>query len=393
MSDTALNLAKLKSANRYRILDCLRYAPLSRAELCEKIGLAKSSVTTITNEMIREGLLCEAGPAEKKNKAGRTRVLLDINDSFAFAVGIHFHRERISVAAVGLKGRVLFEFRRSFSVFSSPEEVLSYIKTYLLRGLSEAGLDPRRLVGIGVSSPGPLDEENGVILEPPNFPLFQNYPIVKRLQEDYGCPIFLENNAVSLALYEHYCVRPMSGVSLFVTVSEGVGGALLKNGELHRGVRGFTGEFGHISVDPWGEPCPCGNRGCLETYVTLRAMKRRFGFSSYPQVIDAALRGEKNEREIMDTLISTLGSALVTVTNLLDLDSVVLYGEYAYRSDRLALALESYLREHSLVCRMHGVSVLPSAQKEEAAAAAAAMPALNHFFKENTIFPRTIFSA
>lgn len=79
VSDAAHNIAELKNGNRYQILSCLRCATMSRAELSRQIGLAKSSVTTLTNEMIRQGLLREAGLAEKSNKAGRTRMLLSIN--------------------------------------------------------------------------------------------------------------------------------------------------------------------------------------------------------------------------------------------------------------------------------------------------------------------------
>ena len=108
MTDKALNVSKLKVNNRYMILDGLRYSPVSRAELTEATGLAKSTVTTLTNEMISQGLMREAGLAEKSNKAGRTRVLLDINGEFGFAVGINLHRKRISVAAVNIKGEIIF---------------------------------------------------------------------------------------------------------------------------------------------------------------------------------------------------------------------------------------------------------------------------------------------
>lgn len=386
MSKEALNLTDLRSGNRARILECLRYRPHSRAELCERIGLAKSSVTAITGEMLHEGLLCELGPAEKSKRVGRTRVLLDLDDRFGFAVGVHLHRRRIAVAAVGLKGRVLFEFSRRTADFSSSEEVLSYLNTYLSHGIEEAGLDRSRLLGIGIAGPGPLDPERGVILEPPNFPLFKNFPIVARLKETYGCPTFLENNAVALALYEHYAVRPLHGNALFVTVSDGVGSALLRDGEIYRGPHGFTGELGHIPVDPQGEECPCGNRGCLETCVALGAMRRRFGFSSYPSLADAASRGDRNGEEALSYLTRTLGAALVTATNLFGLDTVVLYGEYAYRADRLTASLTEYLRTHAILRHFRPVTVLPSGQEENTAAAAAAVPVLNRFFKETTAF-------
>ena len=385
MLDAAHNIAELKNGNRHQILDCLRYAPMSRAELSRRIGLAKSSVTTLTNEMIRQGLLEEAGLAEKNNKAGRTQILLNIHGSYAFAVGIHLHRKLVSVTAVNLMGKTLFEFSESTATFSDTEQVLSYIREHLLRGVEEAGLSLDRLVGIGVSSPGPLDHKNGVILEPPKFPFFRNYPIVKRLTEAYGCPVFLENNAVALALYEHYYVKAQAGCSLFVTISEGVGSALLQNGEVYRGSHGIAAELGHISVNPEGEPCPCGNCGCLELYAPLSAMKRRFGFASYPAVIDAAIRGEGEEQQILAFLVQKIGAALATAVNLFDLDRIILYGEYAYRAEHLVTMLDQYLVVHSAIYRAHPVSLVVSGQKESDASAAAAVSALNYFYKNNTV--------
>ena len=385
VSDAAHNIAELKNGNRYQILSCLRCATMSRAELSRQIGLAKSSVTTLTNEMIRQGLLREAGLAEKSNKAARTRLLLSINGDYAFAVGIHLHRKLVSVAAVDLTGKPLFEFHENTASFFDTGEVLSYIHEHLLLGIRESGLSLDRLVGIGVSSPGPLDQKNGVILEPPKFPFFRNYPIVEHFSETYGCPVFLENNAVALALYEHYYVKAQAGCSLFVTISEGVGSALLQNGEVYRGSHGIAAELGHISVNPEGEPCPCGNCGCLELYVPLSAMKRRFGFTSYPAVVDAAIKEKTEEKRILTFLVQKIGAALATAVNLFDLDCIVLYGEYTYRSDYLLEKLDAYLTVHSAIYRAHPVSLVVSRQSEDDASAAAAVAALNFFYKNNMV--------
>ena len=380
------NVAKLKTDNRYIILDCLRYAPISRAELSRATGLAKSSVTTITNEMISQGILFEAGPAEKSNKAGRTRVLLEINGDFGFAAGINLHRKRISVSGTDISGNNIFDFSADTSDFSSTEEALGYIIKELDAKIKEKGLDVSRLVGIGVSSPGPLDYEKGIILEPPNFPLFNNFAIAECLKKEYGCPVFLENNAVSLALYEHYYVSRKEGSTLFVTVADGIGGALLQNGKIYRGSHGAAGELGHISVNPEGELCECGNRGCLEQYVTLSALKNRFGFESYNEIADLFENGDSNAEKVIEFLVNTLSGALVGAVNLFDLDRIILYGEYNYKCEILTERIEKYINTHSVICKAHRVEVVPSGQDfGYASAAAAAVPALNNFFRYNTM--------
>ncbi len=386
MSQSTHTVAGLKQANRWQILECLRRGPMSRAELSQITGLTKSAVTMLTGEMIRQGLLRETGLAPKSHRAGRTCILLNIEGSYAFAVGLHLHRRWISVTAVDLTGTPIFDFTERTAAFADTKEVLQYIRTSLQEGMRQAALSPDRLVGIGVACPGPLDQVNGIILEPPKFPFFRNFPLVQYLKEEYGCPVFLENNAVALALYEHYYVKPQTGCSLLVTISDGVGSALLQNGEVYRGSHGIAAELGHISVDPAGERCPCGNCGCLELYVPLSSLQKRFGFASYPELMDAAERRERPAEEVVEFLVQKLGAALTTAVNLLDLDRIVLYGEYAYRSDRLMERLTDYLRQHSAVFRAHSVAVVRSGQSESDAPAAAAVAALNAFYRNNTMF-------
>lgn len=382
MAGKIQNVSELKANNRRMILEALRYSPISRAELSRITGLAKSSVTTLTNEMISQGLLYEAGLAEKSNKAGRTRILLDINGEYGFSVGINLHRKNISVVAVDIKGKIIFDFLEKIIDFEDGDQALKHIVDKLNNKIIEAKLDINRLVGIGVSSPGPVDYKNGVILEPPNFSLFNNCNVADKFKSIYGCPVFLENNTVSLALYEHHYINKLLGSTLFVVISGGIGGALIQNGEVYRGAYGIAGELGHISINPNGDICACGNRGCLEHYATLSALKKRFGFEDYEKIVDSAKAGDAKSLEIIDFLAKTLGRAFVGAVNLFDLDRVVIYGEYSYGAEFLTKQIETYVKKHSVICKVHKVEVEASAQDYGKVSTAATVPALNAFFKE-----------
>lgn len=386
MKNSPLNVAELKNINRHIILEKLRLCPLSRAELSVKTGLAKSSVTTLTNQMIDEGLLFEVGLAKKSNKAGRTRMLLGINGDFGYVIGINLHRTKISISATNIVGKILFEEIKPTSEFKNTSAAFDYIKGQISHQIKNAGLDRKKLLGIGVSAPGPLDCEKGIILTPPNFKLFNNFKIADELKAVFDCPVFLENEAVTLALYEHYCVEEQTNNTLFVTVSNGIGGALIKNGEVYRGSHGISGELGHITVDPNGEKCACGNRGCLEQYATLDALKRRFGFVGYEEMINGAIAGEEKPLLAMEFLIKTLGAALVCAVNLFDLDKIIISGEFDYKADWLTARLLEYIKSHSVICSMHSVEVLPSGQRGFTAHLAATLPALNGFFKKSLNF-------
>ena len=380
--DNAFNVFELKNNNRRRVLEQLRFGALSRAELAKRIGLAKSSVTVITNEMIKEGLLFEAGITKMKSGAGRTSILLKINKNYGFAIGINLHRKYISVAAVDLLLSPIFSFNISTKEYTNDKEAIKDIKKNILHYLKIKELSLQDCVGIGVASPGPIDYQKGMILKPPKFSIFNNYPIVKELKKQFNLPVFLNNNSVSLALLDHnYSQR--SGNSLFVIISEGIGSALLQNGMLFSGARGISGELGHISIDSKGEKCPCGNRGCLETIATLSAVSHRFKFDDFYKVVDKWEVGDKKALKVLDFLTQSLGTALVAATNLYDLDSIVLYGEYSYKGEILTAFIEDYIKEHSIIARAHEVKVVPSVCKIDDAPKAAALFAINHFFENN----------
>ena len=377
MGANGANIQTLKAENRALILRHVRRRPVSRAELARITGLTKSAVTMITAEMIREGLLRETGvePAA----AGRRPVLLDIVPDYASAVGVILHRRSLGVCLTDLKATVKDCRWSRTAAFRDAEEAMAWIEGTIPQ--LSGGADAPRYVGIGVSSPGPLDYREGVIWEPPDFPLFHHVPVARRLEERLGLPVLLENNAVLLAMAE-YAAGTMENrcQTLFVTIADGIGSAILRDGAIFRGAGGYAGEIGHISVDPSGPLCACGNRGCLETVATLAALRRRFGFEDYRQVVDGALRGEAGALAVMEDLADKLATALVGAVNLLDLDSIVLYGEYDYRPDWLVKAVERRIAARSIICRTHGVAVLPSRLGEGAAPRASVAAVLDAYF-------------
>ena len=196
-------------------------------------------------------------------------------------------------------------------------------------------------------------------------------------------PVYLENNAVALALTEYNVnSKPPFKNTMFVVIADGIGAAILQDGKVFRGLQGYAGELGHISIDINGMPCSCGNRGCLELYATMTALKSRYGFDDYKKVADDAAAGERYACEIMDDLTACLTGSLVNAVNLFDLDTVVLYGEYAYRGDRLAKILEDKVNRQSLICKAHHVAVYPSCLTPKDAETAAAAPVLDAFFDQ-----------
>jgi len=173
-------------------------------------------------------------------------------------------------------GRRLGEDRRSTSAEEGPEVVLERIGVSLETALAKAGLQRGDLAAVGICSPGPCDIDAGVICSAPNLPGWRDVPICRYLEERLGVPTRLENDATAAALGEHvYGAGRGCRHLIYITVSTGIGGGLIIDGRPYRGATGVAGELGHMTIDPDGPLCGCGNRGCLEAFASGTAIAAR----------------------------------------------------------------------------------------------------------------------
>lgn len=353
------NVSTVKSENRALILNEIRKGPLSRAGLAKVTGLSKSAVTAIVGELIGEERLCETVAVNAPK--GRRPVLLDINARHRFAAGMNLHRKRLSALITDTKSVIVAQSSASPADFASGEDAAVWLCSEIKRLAAAQNIPLATLVGVGISSPGPLDHARGIILNPPNFFLFQNIDIVAIVERELELPAVLENNAVLLAMNEYfYGKMKQFNHSMFVTVSNGIGACFMKDGQIYRGAGGFAGEIGHISIDRNGPVCSCGNRGCTELYATLAALKNKFGFEDYEDLVKRAEQGEAFALSVLDYEAESLASAITGAINLLDLDSVILYGELNVRPAILLSKIETLINERSFIARTHPVSVLAS---------------------------------
>jgi glucokinase len=181
----------------------------------------------------------------------------------------------LSVIAQG-DGRRLGEDRRPTDAEAGPEAVLERIVGSLEEALAKAGLRQGDLAAVGICSPGPCDIDAGVLSSAPNLPGWRDVPICKYVEERLGAPTRLENDANAAAVGEHaYGAGRGCRHLIYMTVSTGIGGGLVIDGSLYRGATGVAGELGHMTIEPDGPVCGCGNRGCLEALASGTAIAAR----------------------------------------------------------------------------------------------------------------------
>lgn len=238
-----------------------------------------------------------------------------------------------------IEGEIL---RRKSRTYEGENAVYENSKQAVLELLEAHGVSSKDLIAIGVGAPGPLDWETGIILHVPMMG-WHNFPLAQQLTRDFGVPAFLDNDANLGALAEHRCgLAQGKNYVGYMTVSTGIGGGLVFNGEIYHGTWGGGGEFGHSSIDPNGPRCPCGNYGCLEMLASGTAIGRRlqedgekgvesvvFDLADAPgcaELSQAAQLGDEYAQSVFRELGYHLGVGLTNIFNLLNLDIIVLGG-------------------------------------------------------------------
>ena len=381
MKSYARNVKTIKNENRALIFKYLRRHAVSRADISKSSGMSKSAVTMITNTLIEEGQIVEIGATD--SSYGRKPILLDIVPDFKYAAGIALHRDNVYICLVNLKFEILAYTSVRTDRWSDPYALLDFAYDTILGFLRERNIPRERCIGIGVAAPGPLDYISGRILNSPNFSLFSYVDVGEYLKNKTDWPVMVDNNAVLYAMQEYF-TQPSSNYRnmMMVCIYSGIGSAIITDGQIYRGSGGFAGELGHISIHPDGRPCTCGNCGCLERYVSMKALKDTYGFDSYERLVDNAYLGDRASEEVLDYIAKEFSYAIVNVTNLFDLDGIVLYGEFSYRSEKLREKLLNCLQGRIMVERNHAVNIRFSEMSSDLACASVCAALINAYFDQ-----------
>lgn len=187
--------------------------------------------------------------------------------------GIDIGGTKIAVALENLAGERVAARRLPTEVALGPEKILDNVLTAIKEMLAETGTN---LAAIGIGCPGPIDIERGLILSPTNLPDWIDFPIVELVNKRCGVPISLDNDANAAALGEYFYGAGRGFKDVFyVTISTGIGGAIISDGNIHHGVQAGAGEIGHTIVKTDGIHCLCGAHGCLETIASGTSIARR----------------------------------------------------------------------------------------------------------------------
>ncbi len=297
-----------------------------------------------------------------------------------YIVGIDLGGTKISGAVSDKDGKVLYMKTIDTLASEGSDNVIGRITWLINHVLSELNISNEDVFGVGIASPGPLNSDEGMIIETPNLP-FKNFPLKKAVESAVGIKTFIDNDANAAALGEFLFGAGKEVENLiYITVSTGVGGGIIINKKLYRGKSGNAGEIGHMTVEPNGPRCNCGNYGCLEAMSSGTAIARiarerlnhaenlkneksllsAFENITPKEVFECALKGDKLALEVVDYTTNYLGIGIASLINIFDPEMIIIGGGVSKVGDILFDRLKKVALERSFEVMSNTVKIVPA---------------------------------
>src|SRR5690606_26111177 len=238
-------------------------APRTRAELAKQTGLARSTIATRVDMLMRMGLIVPVG--DGVSTGGRPPSQFALNPAARLVVAADLGASHATVALSDLTGAVLVERAEPVAIAQGPDVVLSWLAESARALLAEIGRAESDVAAVGIGLPGPVEFSTGRPFNPPIMPGWDRFDVPGWMREHFDVPVLVDNDVNISALGERAVAWPDVDHLMFVKVATGIGSGIISDGYLQRGSRGSAGDIGHVRVARGGDaPCTCGNTGCLE---------------------------------------------------------------------------------------------------------------------------------
>jgi predicted NBD/HSP70 family sugar kinase len=335
-------LSDQREQGRKLVLDAIRKSGrVARIDLARATGISQATVTSITGELLREGLIEEVPreDTEQEARRGRPRIDLKPRGVAHIVAGMKIAHLSISVVFLDYEGQELGAFETDIEKESYDEgDFAALVSNTLTEAANSCDVDAARVSALGLGLSGIVDVERGIVYWSPSLSS-RNVRLEQALVDELSVPVFIDNDANLVAVAERaFGVGKDASNFVVLTIENGVGMGIILDGELYRGSRGCGAEFGHTKVQLDGALCRCGQRGCLEAYVADYALLREATVSGLvsendpPDVrlrklINAAASGHGTARSIVDRASRMFAMGLANVVNMFDPDLIIISGE------------------------------------------------------------------
>ncbi len=327
-----------RDINRGVVLNLIRRRqPISRADLARVSGLQRSTVSLITEQLIQENWVIN-GPLGRLPR-GRRPTFLRLNDRRAIVVA-DLRPNQSTVAVADVNGQFLSQ--ESIPTLPNPAKTAARLASSIKHQMQS---HPHLVFeGIGITLPGRVDAKTGKIIFAPNLK-WPEFDLKKALEQGTGMAVEMENAANACMLAEvWFGSGDIVGDMVVVTVAEGIGTGLFINHHMVTGFEGMTGEFGHVSLDPTGPVCSCGERGCWEVFGSNRAAVRYYSESeniTFEDLMSLAESGDAMALQAMEKMAHAIGRGMRLIVKSLAPEEIVVAGECARLWSRIGPIIEA----------------------------------------------------
>ena len=361
-------------------------APISRAQLAQKTGLNKSTVSSLVESLLKLKLIHETGI--NSTGAGRPARLLEINENAGGIVGVQFGVDHITVALSDFSGKTLWFRNKATDMQDEKEKTLQQTLELVHEAIAISKKKNLDVLGIGIATPGTVNIDEGLLIFAPNLQ-WHNVPLRNFFKEHTDINVFVENDANAAAIAEKlFGVARESEDFVFIFAGVGIGCGLFLDGNLYRGNIGYAGEVGHspIMAEPFEAPCHCGNTGCWETYANQHAiirrvqsrldarrdsiipalMKKRNAPLSIPLIKEAADQGDSEAIEALQETGVAMGLGIATLASILNPEKIILGGPLSVVGDYLLPTTKAVINKRSLPELSPTIEILLSSFNKDA---------------------------
>ncbi|MBL4951618.1 ROK family transcriptional regulator [Neobacillus sp. YIM B02564] len=376
-----VSFEKMKSLNQSTVLNMIRLRePISRAEIAKLTKLTPPTVSSLVNELIDKNLITEE-KAESTNTGGRKPIMLRINYSAYYIIGVYAAAEVIRVILTTMDGKILSDFRKDIIELPSKEEFINMIIESIHRLLDDKYINRELILGIGFAMHGLVNPDEGLAIFSPHLHL-ENVPIRERLEKEFHIPVTVENDVRALAIGESWFGQGQ-GIPDFICISvgRGIGSGIFINNEIYKSSFNTAGEIGHTILNVNGPKCQCGNNGCLESYASesaiLKKVKDELKFNqtsilaewlngsqndvlSIHLIFKAAKEGDCFAKTILEEAGQSLGLATANMINILKPSKIILEGNLFDEGDFVLLPLKKMIEKYTFKSSQEEITVVCS---------------------------------
>ncbi len=392
----------IKKINSKNILNIIRKrGPISRSEIAEITGLTPATITNITSELIDNNLIIEGESGD--SSGGRKPIMLRIRCDYYRVIGVYLGSRKIKIIASDLMANT--KYKKEIPYEKKPltaDEALEIIKAEIININRKYLAKGKKVVGVGIGIHGLVDSNKGVSIFAPNLG-WRNINIVEELEKATSIPVYIDNNTRTMGLGERWFGTGKNVSSFFcLNVEYGIGGSLFIDDNSFSGASFGAGEIGHTTVDVNGEICSCGNRGCLETIASVKALTK-MAFEGYEEhksssifneceeinsaddilpeaIFDAARMGDDFAVTLIRRIGENIGIGIANIINTLNPELVIINGGIISTGEILLAPIIETVRKKGFLSSVNATDIVLSKLGNVAYLKGAVVLATQHIF-------------